>query len=546
MTFFLRVIQVLYSNMLKLKAIKIGEYVFSVSIDKDIETLCKSQSPFELIETDDSLSFFYFDEAAKSICIYEWKRYYIQSVKNSLHQNLFNNRGEFISSSLGVIQFQNSIGRSKFSDFHFEVLSHKLDKKAFKALLSFVESYGHKLSLSNNAPSVGFHASRNSSSFFSNPYFQLKYLLENFNTQLYPWLLFLINNPHRLSESTSYYEKIELAHDFDINSMLEVFSNTSEFSPTTISCKLSEAINKDDQHFLPLELSVGEEIDTFDTNENRFVKYFLSSLVQLINKYEHKYDFSSDHMLSNKNFVAIKKKLSYFVDQSLLRSCGHMTHFPFSSQVMKRQTPYKKVFDFYMKIKTIPHLNFSDTSFDEILALKNIDRLYEYFCFFKLDEIISSLSPSFQKNKNIQLQDLNLSLTLSQSFISYSSELFTLKLFYKKKYTAPHSSYSLEFEPDYSLEICNNRTLKEHLIFFDAKFKFENGYAKSEDIHKMHSYKDALFGFASFVLFPGSYESFFADPKSTSNLSGVGSFILHPHNPLPSLGSYLSSIIFPS
>jgi len=92
-----------------------------------------------------------------------------------------------------------------------------------------------------------------------------------------------------------------------------------------------------------------------------------------------------------------RKELQYFTTNTILRECKLMSHIPFSSQVMMKSIKYRAVLKFYRKIHSIPTLNFSETPFEEIMELKNIDRLYEYFCFFKLDEIISNISDDFRR-----------------------------------------------------------------------------------------------------------------------------------------------------
>jgi predicted component of viral defense system (DUF524 family) len=65
----------------------------------------------------------------------------------------------------------------------------------------------------------------------------------------------------------------------------------------------------------------------------------------------------------------------------------------------------------------------------------------------------------------------------------------------------------------------------------------------SEDIHKMHTYKDAIDGFSSFVLYPGNSDIFYSDPKKASNLTGVGAFVMKPNMSTYSIFDYLNNVI---
>ena len=122
--------------------------------------------------------------------------------------------------------------------------------------------------------------------------------------------------------------------------------------------------------------------------------------------------------------------------------------------------------------------------------------------------------------------DHNFQKSLTSSNIPYNIGDILISLFYKKNYKALNQSYSVELEPDYSLEVSNISSGKSLKIFFDAKFKFDDGSVKSEDIHKMHTYKDAINGYSSIVLFPGHNNIFYKDHSSNSPFSGVGAFVM--------------------
>ena len=110
-------------------------------------------------------------------------------------------------------------------------------------------------------------------------------------------------------------------------------------------------------------------------------------------------------------------------------------------------------------------------------------------------------------------------------------------------------SYSMELQPDFTLE-AKAAGGETTFIHFDAKFriksarisklsakdgKTEDGVAQPDDIHKMHTYNDAIYGTAaSVILYPGEigkdgFDQYYR--KFEELLPGVGALEVKPGNP---------------
>ncbi|MBZ1530347.1 hypothetical protein J3323_10875, partial [Leuconostoc mesenteroides] len=107
------------------------------------------------------------------------------------------------------------------------------------------------------------------------------------------------------------------------------------------------------------------------------------------------------------------------------------------------------------------------------------------------------------------------------------------KIFPKSRLTFQHSftksnstSYSVEFRPDFTLEIISDQN-KKCYYHFDSKFRISNyGSSKNDDIVKMHSYRDGIVGtIGAFVLFPGDQKDIYL-ADSRHPYSGVGALPL--------------------
>jgi predicted component of viral defense system (DUF524 family) len=528
--------------MILTKAVKIGNYIISTLADSESKSLFHTNSYFSHLIASNSDNSFLYDMEKHIIVLEEWKIYFIQSCDFSITEEMLARRGEYINASISKIQFTNSIGKSYLGEFSIEVKSKKLTTLEFALMLDYVESQATNLAIANMQSSSGFKVTRQSVSFNLNPYFKLKYLIEYYNKDLRPWLKIVCQNPHRVYEDFRYYEDVELMNDFDELSLIEIFSDFTNYIKTSVDSDLSNLFVFNGIKQLPSQINQSSIKDTYNSPENQFVKYLIDSLLNLALKNIGKYDYLSGAMIRNNNLTQIIKDLYSFSRTPFLRNCSKLKSIPFSSQILFKDIKYRKTLEFYKKINAIPSLNFSDIEFEEILELKNIDRLYEYYCFFKLNEIVLSLSNDFSVSKNIVLKDTGMQKSLSISNISYSNDSFYISVYFKKKY-AIGTSYSVDLEPDFSIKIENVITRKKVSIFFDSKFKFKDGFVNSEDIHKMHTYKDAIDGFSSFVLYPGNSDIFYSDPKKASNLTGVGAFVMKPNMSTYSIFDYLNNVI---
>ena len=530
--------------MLNVKAVKIGSLIICLKLGDVIRGLKSSKKNIDYVLANDDKYSFGFNETNNEISVDEWQTYYIQSINNKiLNERLFNNRGHLIDSNIGELFFKNSIGKSKFEKLDFIVNSSKLSSSEFEELLKTVDSKISNLTFSYNVSGVGSKVTRKKQNLQQNEYLKFKYSAQFFEVHLKPWLESIIKEPHQLSLSKREYEKLELTPYIDEESMVEVFSGLSQFTPSIKSSSLSKKLVFNGREHLPIEISHGLEFDTFDNIENRFIKFLVDNLSKLINVCKDKYDIVSNHMLEDIDIITIKKSLWYYSNRSILRDCKKINYIPFSSQVIQKKTPYNKALRFYQDMNSLPVILFSENTYDEILELKKIDKLYEYYCFFKLEEILDDILNSY--NKNIDYKEVinGNSVILSSPEISYQNSNKKVTLYFQKGYRKGVGTYSVSLDPDFSIEIVDLITNELEILVLDSKFKTKHELVKSEDIHKMHAYKDAIFNcnFA-IALFPGSNNVFY--PESLTSLySGVGAFVLKPNFAYTELKTQLKCIL---
>jgi predicted component of viral defense system (DUF524 family) len=530
--------------MLNVKAVKIGSLIICLKLGDEINVLKNSINDIDYISTIDVANSFEFDEINNCLHIHEWQLYFIKSINNKvLNERLFNNRGRLIDINIGELFFKNAIGKSKFENVNFIVKSVKLSNSEFEELLKTVDSKISKLTFFYNISGVGSNVIRKRHNLHQDEYFKFKYLAQFFEVNLKPFLDSIIKEPHRLNLSKREYDILELTPFIDEESMVEVFSGSNQFTTSIKSTSLSKKLFFNGKEHIPVEISHSLEFDTFDNVENRFIKFLVDNLIQLINFCYEKYDVISNHMLEDIDIKSIKKNLLYYSNRTILRDCKQMNYIPFSSQVILKKTSYNKALKFYQDLNSLPIIHFSENTYEEILELKKIDKLYEYYCFFKLEEILDEILFSYLKKTNYKEIKSNTNLILTKPEIVYQNSNKKISFFYQKNYKKNESTYSVDLDPDFSIEILNLDTNSLKILVLDSKFKSKDEFVKSEDIHKMHAYKDAIINcdFA-IALFPGKSNIFY--PQSLSLMySGVGGFSLKPNLENTELIELLKNII---
>lgn len=352
-------------------------------------------------------------------------------------------------------------------------------------------------------------------------------------------------------------------------------------------------IKRDDgtDGFVPQMISVTQKHDSIDTPANRFVKYALEKfdtvcleLMRSLNSTDGK---KQAECLSEAN--AIHNMLNEIFNDGFFDEIGKLDIMPQNNQVLQKREGYSQIFSAYSMIDLALRLDWS--GHDDIYEgeSKNVALLYEYWLFFELYKIISSIEGckqvTLKSDDFLTVSDGGVTISLQegkQSRQSFVIERLHIKinLYYNRtfsrkdfKTTSYEGSYSRPFRPDYTIAIFPDSYRKGHdngemeavrngavsYIHFDAKYRITdltsligkvtddfddvefledkadavmNTY-KRGDLLKMHTYNDAIRRtIGSFVLYPGNGNS--EETKSDSYklydeiLPGVGAFAIRP------------------
>ncbi|WP_406533201.1 DUF2357 domain-containing protein [Methanobrevibacter sp.] len=313
---------------------------------------------------------------------------------------------------------------------------------------------------------------------------------------------------------------------------------------------------------IPYELDQIKHEDVIDIPENRFLKYFLELIRDLIEK-----------LLSNSKEGYINDKLLYFRDEigyylssKFFNHISAMDYVPFNSQILQKKEGYREIFHYFLMLEFSFRLSWDELNNQFKGFEKKLSELYEYWCYFKLLKVLNDLSIdkiSFEDVFVINKDNWSVGIkkgvkSLKHFKLMLHDHEIKIDMFYNLRFSdkSQYRSYSLAFKPDYTLLV----TIGKHnyYIHFDAKYRSEleisDFYSKINaetdldeeidkrdaleekdyifkdgDIYKMHTYKDSILKTeGSYVLYPGSITKRFKE--SDLIIPSVGAFSLTPGN----------------
>ncbi|MBQ2832752.1 DUF2357 domain-containing protein [Methanobrevibacter sp.] len=314
--------------------------------------------------------------------------------------------------------------------------------------------------------------------------------------------------------------------------------------------------------YIPNEIDQIKHEDVIDIPENRFFKYFLGLIRDLVEKL---LESSKEGYIKDK-LLYFRDEIDYYLSSKFFNHISAMDYVPFNSQILQKKEGYREIFHYFLMLEFSFRLSWDEINNQFKGFEKKLSELYEYWCYFKLLKVLNDLSI-----KKISFEDVfkvnkdNWSITIKKGVnsakkfnINMDGHDINIKLFYNLKFSdnPQYKSYSLAFRPDYTLLV----TIGEykHYIHFDAKYRSEleiiDFYGKIEsdadvdreidkrdeleekeyvfkdgDIYKMHTYKDSILKTeGAYVLYPGSKTKRFRE--SDLVIPSVGAFSLTPGN----------------
>ncbi|MCT7464888.1 DUF2357 domain-containing protein [Aliarcobacter cryaerophilus] len=530
------------NSRLSIKAIKFNDILlYKNDIGADDLKEFKSNMHHMYLEDDDSINakLFYNDDK-KQLEIFEWVEYKIELIQSDMNkpfdQSEFLKKGYFGNENFGTLFFKNYVGISSFRGNRIHVLSKKITDKQVNNIIEFINENITCIGFDFNQP-VMSSIKRNTKKKTNQDYYMFLFIMNTLRTKnkslnFFTNFKIIESDPYRVFITTSEFENINSSENINEDSIISIFENTNNL----IYCantnnKLAKKLSKNEQFYLPQSILNQRYDDSFDNPENRFIKFFITNSLMILEKFYVFFSTNRNNILNRplidetKNYIDKLKQILRF---SYLNHVNDLILIPMNSTVLTRRAGYKKIFNFYLGLKSVPENIFSDKNLDEVVENKSIDVIYELFCFFSIVHVLAEIynieinNLKYIVEKKIHSQSLSKKNNNNTIIYDQKDKLPKIKLHYNKSYSYP-MSYSKQFDPDISIEVLNSNDEIEEIFIFDAKFKVNlessNKKFKDDDIAKMHSYKDAIkLSKGAYILYPGNLNKIFNETKDPVEL----------------------------
>ena len=441
---------------------------------------------------------------------------------------------------------------------YVEVLTTKLDYEAeFRALLDALSDIGAELLLRLDTAVeaiLNLSDARNDSPLSA--YLQLRHLFKS--NKLAEAAAAIQANPARRVDHAHVRQPIELCA---IPDFFELASNPGAVDWIEASNGFLAL-----RGFLPRDVLETMTTLVEDVPENRFIKYALEQVVRELEEIKVKLPlrYSAAHRAVARWHLDMVTILAF----PFWRSIKAEARYP-NSMILLQRRGYREI----VTAITAFALGLARDGAESIgtinSELRPVFELYELWCFIQIYHAVQALTgeqgtPSLELAHNKRdfvfsfQRSGNLAYKFDLAALGYPSA--AIALYYNRSFLgngrskAPDThwedTYSLQLRPDISLRIVLNGTA--HWIHFDAKYRLdgqkiaeelrlvEDGGRqrssdptyKSDDIHVMHTYRDALLGTrGSYILYPGKTDE-------PNRFVRHGSASYRQQYPLPGIGAF--------
>ena len=467
----------------------------------------------------------------------------------------------------GTLNFRSYVGKS-FLDVRknninsikipIEVRSKKIDYfNQYSAMIADLSQHSLSLIFEVNSPLYQeFELDSRQKETYYEDFMFLEYLFREDN--LPSIFEYLSKNLHSQLKNHTETVPISFAANVNQNTLKNILSRPNNLVEVNSDLEIVQKL----KGFIPMEIEQTKHEDIIDIPENRFFKYFLELIRDLIEKLLE----NSKEGYINDKLLSFREEVEYYLSNKFFNHISTMEYVPFNSQILQKKEGYREIFQYFLMLEFSFRLSWNEVNNQFKGFEKKLSELYEYWCYFKMLKVLNDLSI-----KKISFEDVfkinkdNWSISIKKGIGSrkkfkllINDHKIDVELFYNLRFSdnPKYRSYSLAFKPDYTLRIKIGDEF--NYIHFDAKYRSEleivdfyekigsdnqleeeiderdeleeKEYVfKDGDIYKMHTYKDSiLMTEGSYVLYPGNKTKQFFE--SDMIIPSVGAFSLTPGN----------------
>ena len=467
----------------------------------------------------------------------------------------------------GTLNFRSYVGKS-FLDIRkngvnsikipIEVRSKKIDYfNQYSAMVADLSQHSLSLIFEVNSPLYQeFELDYRQKETYYEDFMFLEYL---FRDQNLPSIFeYLSKNLHSQLKNHTETVPISFASNVNQNTLKNIISKPNKLSKSDADFEIVRKLKGN----IPLEIEQTKQEDVIDIPENRFFKYFLELIRDLVEKLLE----NSKEGYINDKLLSFRDEVEYYLSNKFFNHISAIEYVPFNSQILQKKEGYREIFQYFLMLEFSFRLSWDEMNSQFKGFEKKLSELYEYWCYFKMLKVLNDLSVkkiSFEDVFKINKDNWSISIkrglrSRKKFYLNLFDQDIEIELFYNLKFSdgSKYRSYSLPFKPDYTLRVKIDDEV--NYIHFDAKYRSEleignfyntfgeDNYSDKEiderdaleekeyvfkdgDIYKMHTYKDSiLLTEGSYVLYPGNRTKQFFETNTI--IPSVGAFSLTPGN----------------
>jgi len=407
------------------------------------------------------------------------------------------------------------VGYINFANSKYQVVSNKLGlegsgEEQFQRLLEDIQNTLGSLTFRYGTPSSARVISDAQS--LADDLRRLEYLRSHFTQNsdlrsISTLLNILYRRPNSLLRDKIEYIKAGKPGRIDVRTAAKQI-NKLGLSPLNTG-NPSAGIKLADRQYSAIRLPTIKKVTSYDTPENRFIKFVLKDFEGLCIRIRTDH-YKDAPILADAD--AILHIVRQHLAEPLFRDVRPLTYFPSHSSVLTRDFAYAGIYEHFMRSKYgTSHLLENLEAQLRYSSLKDIATLYEIWCFTQVANV------TFKADEVVYIDGFNRNLNKLSNGVCWRTN--NIAIYFNKSFGKNSGSYSLTLRPDIVVE----RTLNTKIKYwhFDAKYKVKttsdvSGNAHSGDIHKMHTYVDAIEGsVASIALYPGTTNRSYPRMKET-------------------------------
>lgn len=457
---------------------------------------------------------------------------------------------EQLSDGVALLRFGNSVGHiqsagplgplvihsGKWTERDYDGLLEDLSRVA--AALPFAPTAATSLPYERteiDTPDVLYHA-----------FVWLRHaLLREHDTELHDAVSGILRRPHRHLAQTAHEVPVDRAGRLGARTLADVACGRWPLAESPLGFTVGQ------RRVLPVRVDEQRARACVDTAENRFIKAFLDECTSVVQRVR---TLLAPHPPECTRLAEI---LHGWRRAPMWTEVGAMTHFPASSSVLQGRGDYRTVLRHHLMLRLGSRVPLDPAVVQRLLESKDIATLYELWATFAvLDETVAALGPP-QEMARVAVD--HASATVRWGLVASWGDGTALA--YNASYTRHTGFYgrsrSLQLRPDVALWVPDGVNAGLHL--FDAKFKLAgtldaDAAFQRSDLHKMHTYRDAIpEARSAWVLYPGSADTAFFDDgrRGLGTLDdgptqGVGALSLRPAGGRAALAAVIAACCRPA